>query len=92
MLLTLIIGYLVFYTVAVIIIVMTATKRSGIMPIQQCSSNGKPGYSYGDEGFCYTYMPGNEQSRKAAKHKAYLQGVAIARRTGEEMPDEDSDG
>lgn len=61
------------------------------MPIIDCTSDGKPGYKFGEEGFCYTYTPGSEESRKAAKHKAYLQGVAIARRTGEEMPDETSD-
>lgn len=60
------------------------------MPIQECSSKGNPGYKYGEEGFCYTYTPGNERSRKAAKHKAYLQGIAITRQTGEEF-DEDAD-
>lgn len=58
------------------------------MPIEPCSSKGKPGYKYGEGGFCYTYAPSSEHERKMAKHKAYLQGVAIARRNGEEDPDE----
>lgn len=61
------------------------------MPVKDCTSNGKPGYKAGEEGFCYTYTPGNEQSRKEAKRKAYLQYVAIAKRTGEEIEDEDTD-
>ena len=62
------------------------------MPIQPCSSNGKPGYRYGEEGYCYTYTPSSEHDRKMARHKAYLQGVAIARRNGEDIPDENEDG
>jgi hypothetical protein len=61
------------------------------MPVQDCTSGGEPGYKFGEEGFCYTYTPGNEQSRKEAKQKAYLQGVAITRRTGEDMPNEDTE-
>jgi hypothetical protein len=55
------------------------------MPVQDCREDGKPGYKYGDEGFCYTYTPGNEKSRKSAKQKAYLQGVAIEKRRGGEL-------
>jgi len=47
------------------------------MPIKSCQSSGKPGYKCGDAGKCYTYTPGNEQSRKNAKRKAILQCKAI---------------
>lgn len=57
------------------------------MPIQDCMSEGKPGYKYGEEGYCYTYTPGNEAERKEAKQKAVLQGYAIERRTGERHMD-----
>lgn len=55
------------------------------MPLMRCEEDGKPGYKWGENGKCYTYTPGNEQSRKAAKRKAILQGVAISRRTGEKF-------
>jgi hypothetical protein len=35
-----------------------------------CRSNGKPGYKWGESGKCYTYTPGNKQSREAARKKA----------------------
>lgn len=47
------------------------------MPIQECKSEGKPGYKYGEEGFCYIYNLGDEQSRKKAYEKASAQGRAI---------------
>lgn len=46
------------------------------MPINSCSNNGKPGYKWGDQGMCYTYTEGNDQSMKQAKNKARLQGIA----------------
>lgn len=55
------------------------------MPVRECQRNGKPGYQYGDEGYCYTYEPGNEEQRDEAKRKAYLQGVAIEKRRGGEV-------
>jgi len=55
------------------------------MPVQDCNKDGKPGYKYGEEGFCYTYTAGNEASRKAAKQKAYLQAAAIEKRRGGEI-------
>ena len=42
-----------------------------------CNENGKPGYKYGESGRCYTYEKDNEDSRKEAKRKAVVQGVAI---------------
>jgi hypothetical protein len=42
-----------------------------------CEVDGKPGYKYGESGHCYTYLPDNEDSRKEAKRKAIVQGVAI---------------
>lgn len=53
------------------------------MPIQNCTKDSDPGYKYGEDGYCYTYNPGDEESRKAAKQKAIMQGVAIERQTGE---------
>lgn len=46
------------------------------MPIKRCTSNGKPGYKWGDQGKCYTYTKGDEKSRKAAKEKAIKQALA----------------
>jgi hypothetical protein len=37
----------------------------------------KPAYKFGESGKPYTYTAGDEASRKKAKRKAYLQGVAI---------------
>jgi len=47
------------------------------MPVKTCQEGGKPGYKFGDSGKCYTYTPGNEESRKRAKEKAARQGRAI---------------
>lgn len=46
------------------------------MPIGPCSSNGKPGFKWGDSGKCYTYTEGNEASRAEARRKAGVQGAA----------------
>jgi len=46
------------------------------MPVGPCSSNGKPGFKWGDEGKCYTYTEGDRASMDAAKKKANAQGVA----------------
>lgn len=55
------------------------------MPIEECQEDNKPGYRYGENGKCYTYTAGDEESRNAAKQQAYLQGAAISHQTGEEM-------
>jgi hypothetical protein len=47
------------------------------MPVKRCAKDGKPGYKWGDKGFCYTYPPGNKMARDAAKNKATQQGQAI---------------
>ena len=47
------------------------------MPIQNCSSDGKPGYKWGDAGKCYIYTENDKKSQGQAKRKAYLQGIAI---------------
>lgn len=47
------------------------------MPIQSCSSDGKPGFKWGEGGKCYTYTRGSEFSRKEARRKALAQGIAI---------------
>jgi hypothetical protein len=46
------------------------------MPVHECQEEGKPGYQWGGHGKCYTYTPGNEQSRAAAHSKAVAQGQA----------------
>lgn len=46
------------------------------MPIRQCQINKNPGYKWGQQGKCYEYEPGNEESIKEAKKKAISQGVA----------------
>jgi hypothetical protein len=56
------------------------------MPVMACTSEGKPGYKYGDSGKCYTYS--SEEERKEAKRRAYLQGAAIAERTGEKVTED----
>lgn len=47
----------------------------------KCQRNSKPGYKFGEQGHCYTYTPGNLQSKNSAKKKAGLQGRAIKART-----------
>ena len=47
------------------------------MPIKSCQINNEPGYKWGDQGKCYAYTPGDEESKKAAKKQAITQGVAI---------------
>ena len=56
------------------------------MPVEECTGeNGKPGYRWGSSGACYEYTAGDEPARKKAKQRAYIQGSAIAARTGEPM-------
>jgi len=52
------------------------------MPLHRTTKNGKPAFQYGSTGAKYTYTPGSEASREAAKKKAIKQALAIARRTG----------
>lgn len=47
------------------------------MPVQRCEKDGKPGYKWGQEGFCYTYTPGDDRSELRARDKAEEQGRAI---------------
>lgn len=47
------------------------------MPIQSCSSDGKPGFKWGEGGKCYTYTAGSDFSRKEARRKALAQGIAM---------------
>lgn len=47
------------------------------MPVNKCSSNGKPGFKWGDSGKCYIYTPGDEASIKEAKKKVLAQATAI---------------
>lgn len=59
-------------------------KEEEFMPVQSCTEKGKPGYRWGNSGFCYTYSSGNEAARKKAKQRAYLQGAAITKGTMKE--------
>ena len=40
------------------------------MPVEKCSSDGKPGFRFGDSGKCYTYTEGDEAGMERAKEKA----------------------
>ena len=52
------------------------------MPVQACTSDGAPGFQWGDQGKCYTYVEGDEAAMNAAKQKAYVQGIAIGEAPG----------
>lgn len=43
--------------------------KGGAMPLQQCTSNGKSGWKYGESGKCYT---GPNAKKKAAKQAAAI--------------------
>jgi len=47
------------------------------MPVQECNEDNKKGYKWGEQGKCYTYESGNDESKNAAKEKAAKQGKAI---------------
>src|SRR6266511_2305050 len=58
------------------------------MPVTSCTSDGKPGYKWGDTGKCYTYAAGDSDAAAEAKRKAFVQGVAAGETTkmaGEEL-------
>ncbi len=46
------------------------------MPIQNCSSNQKPGFKWGNSGKCYVYTTNNPSSKTRARNKARKQGIA----------------
>lgn len=65
-----------------------------VNPVMRCMGDGDPGYKYGDSGRCYTYTKGNNSSKRKARRKARLQGIAIEatkRLQAMESQDEDSD-
>ena len=47
------------------------------MPVERCQRDGKPGFRWGEKGFCYTYERNNDESRDRAFEKARKQGQAI---------------
>ena len=47
------------------------------MPVMPCKEDGKPGFKFGEDGKCYTYIPGNKLSMEAARERARNQGAAI---------------
>ena len=50
------------------------------MPLEKCTSNGRPGYKWGTSGKCYTYDANNQAARERAKQLAVRQGQAIEAR------------
>ena len=48
-----------------------------VNPLVRCTSDGSPGFKYGDSGKCYVYKKGDKASIRRAKRKARLQGTAI---------------
>ncbi|MBA7584473.1 hypothetical protein ES708_26428 [subsurface metagenome] len=55
------------------------------MPIMKCRKGNKPGYRWGNSGFCYTYEAGNKASESVARLKAAKQGAAIHVSSGEKF-------
>lgn len=47
------------------------------MPRMRCTKDNQPGFKWGESGKCYTYTPGNRESRERAKRLADRQGRAI---------------
>ena len=47
------------------------------MPLMKCQRDNKPGWKWGQSGFCYTYTAGSKTSEEKAKAKAKKQGRAI---------------
>ncbi len=62
------------------------------MPINPCSENGKPGYRWGKQGSCYTYVNGNPKSENEARNKARIQGIAANIRGYKEKANEVNTG
>jgi hypothetical protein len=64
------------------------------MPINNCSSDGKPGFKWGDSGSCYTYTSGDEKSIAAAKKKVLAQATAIGEfdKSSEDISDDSEMG
>ena len=46
------------------------------MPVKPCTTNGQPGYRWGDAGKCYIYDPNDAESEAAARASATRQGQA----------------
>ncbi len=58
------------------------------MPVQECRLNGKPGYKWGEQGHCYTYIPGDKQAQQRARNQAEEQGIAIQANQGKEQKED----
>jgi hypothetical protein len=48
-----------------------------VNPVTRCTSGGQPGFKWGQSGKCYTYTPSDSASRRRARRKARLQGIAV---------------
>jgi len=47
------------------------------MPIYVCQRDGKPGFKWGERGYCYVYKRGDNRSQSRARNKAAAQGRAV---------------
>lgn len=47
------------------------------MPLLDCQQDGKPGYKFGATGTCYTFPPGDDTAKAAAKKQAIKQALAV---------------
>jgi len=52
------------------------------MPLKRCEDDGRPGWKWGDEGKCYTFTEGDEESETAARKKAMAQAAAMGEFAG----------
>lgn len=57
--------------------------QENIMPVFPCQKDNKPGFKWGEQGFCYTYTANNSTQRESARNKAAAQGRAIQASGGE---------
>ena len=47
------------------------------MPIERCQAGGRPGFKFGPQGKCFTYLPGDKSGMAVARNRAEAQGRAI---------------
>jgi hypothetical protein len=52
------------------------------MPVQKCTQNGDPGFSWGPNGKCYIYKVDDHQAARVAYIRALQQGEAIQKSGG----------
>lgn len=47
------------------------------MPLQRCTTDDSPGWKWGEQGKCYPFTAGDEESETAARKKALAQAAAM---------------